>query len=250
MEHKMKQDISEHAKSYERQAAYYDAIYEAQGKDYKKESDQIRGVIEKHKQSGGNDLLDVGCGTSGHFAFLREWFTVEGLDIDQHMLQVARQRFPDITFHQGNMVDFDLGKQFDVVTCLFSAIGYAMTVPNLQSAIKSLERHTKPGGVVVVEPWFSPDQWKEGRPSTVFVDKPDMKLARINISEREDNISIMNFHFLVATQGNVEYFTELHEIGLFTKEEYMGAFEKAGLQTTFDPEGITGRGLYIGVKQY
>lgn len=248
MEQKMKQDTSEYAKSYERQAAYYDAIYEAQGKDYKKESDQIREVIEKYKKSNGNDLLDVGCGTGGHFAFLREGFTVEGLDIDQHMLQVARQRFPDITFHKGDMVNFDLSKQFNAVTCLFSAIGYAITVPNLQSTVKSLERHTKPGGVVIVEPWFSPEQWKVGRPAAVFVDKPDMKLARINISERRDNISIVNFHFLVATQGSVEYFSELHELGLFTKEEYTEAFEKAGLQTTFDLQGITGRGLYIGVK--
>lgn len=244
----MEQDTSEHAKSYERQAAYYDAIYEAQGKDYKKESDQIREVIEKYKKSDGNGLLDVGCGTGGHFAFLREWFTVEGLDIDQHMLQVARQRFPNITFHQGDMINFDLGKAFDVVTCLFSAIGYTITVPNLQSAVKTLERHTKPGGVVIVEPWFSPEKWKVGRSSAVFVDKPDMKLARINISERRDNISIVNFHFLVATPGNVEYFTELHEIGLFTEEEYLEAFKKAGLQTVFDPQGITGRGLYIGMR--
>ena len=176
----MKQDSLEHAKSYERQAAYYDAIYEAQGKDYRKEANQIHEVIDKHKKSEGNELLDVGCGTGGHFPFLREWYSIEGLDIDPRMLQVARQRFSDITFHQGDMVNFDLGKQFDVVTCLFSAIGYAMTVPNLQSAIKSFEHHTKPGGIVVVEPWFSPEQWKVGRPSAVFVDKPDMKLARIS----------------------------------------------------------------------
>jgi len=232
----MKQDLSKHAKSYERQAAYYDAIYETQGKDYKKESALIHKVIEENKRSKGNQLLDVGCGTGSHFPFLREWYSVEGLDIDPHMLKVARQRFPDITFHQGDMVNFDLGKQFDAVTCLFSAIGYAMTVPNLQSAIKSFERHTKPGGVVVIEPWFSPDQWKVGRPSAVFVDQPGMKLARINISERKDNISIINFHFLVATPGKVEYFTELHETGLFTKEEYLEAFKKAGLPVRFDPK--------------
>ncbi len=244
----MKQNASKHAKSYERQAAYYDAIYEAQGKNYKKESEQIHKVIEKYKKSAGNDLIDVGCGTGAHFTFLRQWYKPEGLDIDQRMLQVARQRFPNIIFHQGDMVNFDLGKAFDVVTCLFSAIGYAMTIPNLQSTIKSLERHVKPGGVVVVEPWFSPEKWIIGKPSAVFVNKPDMKLARINISERRDNISIMNFHFLVATPGNVEYFTELHEIGLFTEEEYLESFKKAGLQTVFDPQGITGRGLYVGVK--
>jgi ubiquinone/menaquinone biosynthesis C-methylase UbiE len=248
MDKVMKQDKKEYKHAYERQAVYYDAIYEAQGKNYLNEAEQIRKVIEKYKKTSGNGLLDVGCGTGGHFPYLREWYSLEGLDIDDQMLKVARQRHPDITFHQGDMVNFDLGKQFDVVTCLFSAIGYAMTVPNLQSAIKSLERHTKPGGVVVVEPWFSPEQWKEGRPSAVFVDKPDMKLARINISERKGNISIINFHFLVATPDNVEHFTELHEIGLFTKEEYLDSFEKTGLKTTHDPQGITGRGLYIGVK--
>ena len=104
----MKQDSSEHAKSYERQAAYYDAIYEAQGKDYRKEANQIHEVIDKHKKSEGNELLDVGCGTGGHFSFLKKWYSVEGLDIDPHMLQVARQRFPHITFHQGAMVNFHL----------------------------------------------------------------------------------------------------------------------------------------------
>jgi len=242
------QKLQKHAKSYVKQAEYYDAIYEAQGKDYKKESASIHKVIAKHSKLGGNKLLDVGCGTGSHFPYLKKWYSIEGLDIDPHMLNVARKRHPDFTFHQGDMVNFNLSNQYDAVTCLFSAIGYAMTVPKLQSAIKSLAHHTKPGGVVVVEPWFSPEQWSVGRPSAVFVAKPDIKLARINISERKGNVSIVNFHFLVGTQGNVEHFTELHEIGLFTKEEYMEAFKKADLKTTFDPEGITGRGLYIGIK--
>ena len=131
----MKQDNQEYQHAYERQAVYYDAIYEAQGKDYKKEAGQIRDIIEQYKKSSGNALLDVGCGTGGHFPFLKEWYSVQGLDIDEDMLKVARQRQPDITFHQGNMVNFDLSTQYDAVTCLFSAIGYAMTVPNLQSAI-------------------------------------------------------------------------------------------------------------------
>jgi len=104
------------------------------------------------------------------------------------------------------------------------------------------------GGVLVVEPWFAPDKWKVGEPSATFVDKPDLKIARVNISEREGDLSVINFQFLVATKGQVEHFTELHKLGLFTKQEYLSALKKAGLKTTFDPIGITGRGLYIGVK--
>lgn len=246
----MKQNSQENPGSYEREAVYYDAVYEAQGKDYKKESNQIHEVVQKNKKSKGNRLLDIGCGTGGHFPYLQNWYSVQGLDLDGNMLSIARQRHPDIAFYQANMTNFELGEQFDAVTCLFSAVGYTKTPESLKAAINTMGNHLKPGGVLVVEPWFSPDQWKVGRPSAVFIDKPDLKMARINVSEQKGNISVLNFHFLIGRDGNtdVEYFTELHELGLFTKEEYFEAFKEAGLETIHDPQGITGRGLYIGVK--
>ena len=39
--------------------------------------------------------------------------------------------------------------------------------------------------------------------------------------------------------------SEVHELGLFTKDELMGAFRSAGLQADYDPKGLTNRGLYI-----
>lgn len=242
------QSKSEILVTYEKQAEYYDAIYEAQGKDYAKESAQIHEVVKKYKKSLGNGLLDVGCGTGGHSAFLKEWYQVEGLDIDEHMLGVARKRFPEIPFHQGDMSEFNLAREFDAVTCLFSAIGYTQTPENMYKAIKQMGSHLKHGGVLVVEPWFSPDQWKMGTPHAVFVDKPGLKIARVNISDRKGDVSVINFHFLVAIQDKVEHFTELHELGLFNPDEYLKAFNLANLEVTHDQQGITGRGLYIGVK--
>jgi hypothetical protein len=81
------------------------------------------------------------------------------------------------------------------------------------------------------------------------VDEPRLKLARLNISERRDNLAVVNFHFLVATPQGVEHFTEFHELGLFTVEQYLLAFAQASLKTTHDPVGFSGRGLYIGVKE-
>jgi SAM-dependent methyltransferase len=250
----MKRQVKEHVStktyvpSYKKQATYYDAIYESQGKDYQKEARRIHEIIEQYKRSGSNNLLDVACGTGGHFPYLVKWYAVEGIDLDEDMLKVARERFPEGAFHQGDMADFQLGKEYDVITCLFSAIGYARTPEGMNKAIKNMSQHLAEGGMLIIEPWFTPEEWRVGDPRATFVDRPDLKIARVNISKRQGNIAIVNFHFLVGTKSGVEYFTELHELGLFTEGEYLAAIEGAGLDTARDAEGLTGRGLYIGVK--
>jgi hypothetical protein len=116
-----------------------------------------------------------------------------------------------------------------------------------------MARHLTPGGVLVLEPWFAPQQWQAGTPYATFVDRPDLKLVRMNVSERVGNVSVLRFHFLVATPAGVEYFTEVHELGLFTHTQYLEALVVAGLrpgsyERGLTGRGLTGRGLYIGVK--
>ncbi len=91
----------------------------------------------------------------------------------------------------------------------------------------------------------SPDEWKVGKPHLLVVDEPELKIARANTSGRDGRLSVVEFHYVVATPEGVEHFTELHELGLFTHEEYTAAFERAGLHVEHDPEGPMGRGLYI-----
>jgi ubiquinone/menaquinone biosynthesis C-methylase UbiE len=234
---------------FSKSAKYYDSIYLETGKDYAGEAEKVHGLIHMLKKTSGNSLLDVACGTGQHIVTLRKHYQVEGLDLDEKMLAIARAKFPDIPFHHASMLDFDLGREFDAVTCLFSSIGYVKTTPNLNRAIGNMARHLKPGGVLVVEPWISPEDWKSGKVHALFVDNTDFKLARMNISERKGNLAFFNFHYLVATDTGVEHFTELHELGLFTQEEYMAAFRSAGLSTMHDGEGLIGRGLYIGFKE-
>lgn len=133
-------------------------------------------------------------------------------------------------------------------TCLFSAIGHVKTGTKMRKAVTSMARHLKDGGILIVEPWFSPEQWKAGHMDANFVNQHDLKLARINISEREGKLSVNEMHYLVASKSGIRYFTERLEMGLFTPGEYLEAFETVGLDTFFDSEGLIGRGLYIGVK--
>jgi SAM-dependent methyltransferase len=230
-------------------AAFYDAIYETQGKNYAEEAQRVIMFIEQHKQSAAHNLLDAACGTGGHIPFLQTHYAVEGLDVDAGMLAIARQRCPLVTFHQADMVDFQLDRRFGAIICLFSSIGYVKTVARLQQTLQTMADHLEPGGVVLIEPWLTPDQYHPNTPHATFVNQPELKIARMNVSQVEDSLSVMEFHYLVATPEGVNHFTERHELGLFTPEDYVTAFEAAGLKVIFDREGLIGRGLYIGLQK-
>lgn len=226
-----------------RSAAIYDAVYSF--KDYAAEAARVHELVEE-RLAGATTLLDVACGTGKHLEVLRAWYRIEGLDLDGDLLEIARGRLVDVPLHEQDMTSFDLDRRFDVVTCLFSSIGYVGTVERLHAAVASMTRHLNPGGIVLVEPWFSPEAWTTGSPHLLTVDEPDLKVARVNVSQRDGPLAVMEFSYLVGTPAGVEHFSERHEAALFTDEEYRSAFAAAGLSVEHDRHGLIGRGLYLG----
>jgi SAM-dependent methyltransferase len=238
---------------YTKSASYYDAVYDViydpySGKDYKSESNRLRLLIRRYKRSDGKSLLDVAVGTGRHLYYLKAWFDVEGLDINRKMLAIAQERNPGVKFHQGDMLTFKLHKKFDVISCLFSAIGYMTTLAKLRRAIRNMALHLEPGGLLIIEPWITPRNFKSGKLHAVLVNQPELKLARIGRSLARGKISLIDFHYLIATPEDTRYFRETEKFGLFTHSEYLGAFGAAGLRVAYDRKGLTGRGLYVGIK--
>jgi ubiquinone/menaquinone biosynthesis C-methylase UbiE len=227
-------------------AAFYDLLYNF--KDYAAEAEKVRLVINAATNSSGRRLLDIGCGTGQHLLHLKEHFDAEGLDLDGELLAIARGRLPDLHFTHADMVDFDLGRRFDAVVCLFSSIGYVATLEKLHMTARTFTRHLEPGGVVVVEPWLTPDVFRPGHVHALLGEASDLKVARMSRSDLRADRWVLNFHYLVGTPEGVEYFTEQHHLGLFTNKDYLNAFADAGLHVNYDPNGISGRGLVIGVK--
>ena len=226
-------------------AHFYDAVYSF--KDYESESRRLRALIEERSQ-GASTLLDVACGTGKHLEQLRAWYEVSGLDLDPQLLEIAQERLGDVELHEGDMASFSLGRTFDVVTCLFSSIGYVGTVGRLDGAVATMAAHLNPGGLLIVEPWLTPEVWVADRPHLLSVDEPDLKIARMTISGREGRLAIMNFEYLIGTPAGIEAFSERHAAALFTDEEYRQAFAAAGLSVEHDPEGLIGRGLYVAQR--
>lgn len=229
---------------YRLSAAHYDAIYA--GKDYAAEAEQIRDLVTARRGRPGGRLLDVACGTGRHLAHLRAHFEAAGLDLEPGLLAEARRRLPGLPLHQGDMRAFDLGERFDVVTCLFSAIGYVRTRAGLARAFGAMARHLAPEGLLLVEPWFRPEQWRHASLHLKTVDEPDLKIARACTSELRGSLSVMDMHHLVSTPEGTRHFKERHVLGLFTVDEMRDGFQAAGLQADFQEPGLIGRGLWVG----
>lgn len=230
---------------FEKTAEFYDLIYT--WKDYEKESADLHELIQVYCQSDGKSLLDVACGTGKHLEYLQKWYQVEGLDLDKGLLKIAELRLPGTAFYHQDMIDFELGQQYDIVTCLFSAIAYTRSIDKLEQAVSAIRQHTRPGGIAIIEAWIYPDDFQEGYLSATYVDEPGIKVSRMSISRREGDISIFDFHYLIGTPDDIVHQVEHHELGLFTHQDYVNAIKKAGLEIVHhDPVGISGRGLYIG----
>jgi SAM-dependent methyltransferase len=227
-------------------ARYYDKIYSF--KDYQAEAQRLIAIIRDNLRSEGNRLLDVACGTGLHIEYLKEHFVIEGLDISQELLEIARQRNPNVLFHLADMMDFHLGHKYDVVTCLFGSIGYVKTLGNLGQAVRCMADHLVGGGILVIEPWFTPETWKPGTVHGVFIDEPDLKIARVNTSFVRGRISYFDLHYLIGTPEGTEHFVERHELGLFEQDEMDAALAGVGLEVIYDSEGLMGRGLFIGKR--
>ncbi len=221
----------------------YDAIYHF--KDYERECERLRALIDEFVPGAGT-ILDVACGTGEHAKFLNSRYRVDGVDINENYLRTARNKNPSGTYTRADMTDFSLGRAYDVVTCLFSAIGYVKTVERLERAIACMAHHVRTGGALMVEPWLSPDQWHPGAQFLHAGQIGKDKVCRMSLSLREGNLSVILLHYLRGTPGGIEHFSERLEFGLFTREEMTGAFESAGMEVRYDSEGLMGRGLYIG----
>ena len=235
-------------KMYMELAEYYDAS--VSWKDYRAECTLVHTLIMKHKKSAGRDFLDIACGTGNHIKYLKKHYKITGIDKNAGILKIAGDKFPGIEFVSADMTSFDLKRTFDAVICLYASIAYARSHTNLIKVISNISNHLKKGGVTIIEPFMTKDEFVEGKPFATFVDEPNLKIARMNVNRRQTDVAILDFHFLVATGAGVKHFIDKHKVGLFDRQEIQHAMENSGLSTTFIESGFQkDRGLFLGVKQ-
>jgi len=229
-------------------AEYYDALNDR--KDYRREAERLDSIVQRIGRRGGRKWLDVACGTGRHLEFLRRTYSAVGLDESPEMLRIARRRLPGVRLVRADMRTFRLKDRFDVVTCLFGAIGHLRTQSEVGKTFDNFARHLSPGGVAIIEPWIDPADFRPGMIDVRTSRSPTLTAVRCAFSVRRRDHSIIHWHFLLGQPGRgIRYCREIDTGLLLSQEELLRLMRRAGLLPRFLSRGlVAGRGLLVGVK--
>jgi SAM-dependent methyltransferase len=65
-----------------------------------------------------NHALDIGCGSSGRFfdLLLKSGFQVEGIDVSEKMIVLAKERHPNIPLHHADICTWSLPRKYDFIS--------------------------------------------------------------------------------------------------------------------------------------
>ncbi|MBD5778634.1 class I SAM-dependent methyltransferase [Pelagicoccus sp. NFK12] len=235
---------------YDRSAAYYDLIYRDL-KDYRDEAAKIDALLQRLSPIP-HRLLDAGCGTGEHARRLcrDHGYAVDGLDIEPEFASIAQTKNPSGSFRVGDMRDFDLKRSYDAILCLFSSIGYTETLQGLANAFTCFARHLPPGGWLVCEPWITPDAWRDGQVDSVTALDPKSgeTITRTRMGETDGLVSVLKIDYDIEDDASFRQFSEIHRLGLFTREQMRSALEAAGFQVTWLPMGLQSDSLIVAQK--
>jgi SAM-dependent methyltransferase len=141
--------------SYEVLAYYYDELMKEVEYDnwIKFFNDSISKYSFDNKKL---DVLDLGCGTGIFISHLSKGnYNVYGLDLSEDMLSIANERLEEIgvsaNLLQGNMTEFELEMQFDVITIFCDSLNYLTTDDDVKNTFKQVYKHLKPGGLLMFD---------------------------------------------------------------------------------------------------
>jgi SAM-dependent methyltransferase len=226
---------------YSASAEYYDLVYSK--KDYRGETDRLRELFRRCVPEG-RTILDIACGTGEHLRFLPE-YEVAGIDLEPALVRIASEKRPDGNFQVADMQRFELGRKFDLLICLFSAIGHLLTAEAILSALGCFKSHLAPGGAIFIEPFIEPNAWRAGEANIATGADGGRKVCRLMTSDRKGDVAILIGHHLFADGIDVRYAVERHELLLLDHDQWKDLFRRAGLSVEYLPDAFSSRGLYL-----
>ena len=139
--------------SYGALADWYDSLTE--DVDYEGLYDYLMAILRRNGVKPER-VLDMACGTGSlSVLFAENGSRCYGMDLSTDMLTRAFDKAQDMDnppmFLHGNMADFTLPEQVDVLVCMLDSFNYMAQPEQGVSAISCFARAVRPGGMLIFD---------------------------------------------------------------------------------------------------
>lgn len=103
------------------------------------------------KYRKGSKILELGCGTGINLLPLSKYFKIEGIDISEKMLKIAKKKIPGSVFYRQDIRKFSVKKKYDVILCLYDTINHIKGLKSWYSIFSKVSSHLTEEGVFIFD---------------------------------------------------------------------------------------------------
>ena len=197
-----------------------------------------------------SSILELGCGGGSLAAAFDSDRDVVLTDLAPEMLAVARKQNPHRRCVQGDMRTLRLPDTFSAVL-LHDAVMYITTLADLHAAIHTAAAHLDPGGVLIITPDATKEQFVERAVSGGRIGQPGVQVMEWHWDpdplDDTHQLDIVVLHR--DDRGTMHSMHESHTLGLFSAVAFIDALRANGLTPMVDliwddtlfPEVFAGR---------
>lgn len=195
-------------------------------------------------------LLELGSGGGNLASHLKKGFTMTLVDLSPEMLALSQTINPECRHLEGDMRSFRLDEFFDVVL-IEDAIMYITTADDLAATIQTCRAHLNPGGLAVIAPDWTLDEFTPGT-SHGGVDDPDGRGMRylewIHAPDDGATSYRTDFSYLIhEADGTTRCYSESHTLGIFPTEDWLAALRMSGFKPAIFPD-VEGRKIFVAQR--
>lgn len=250
--------MNENQINYKNAARFYDACF-----SHRKD---VAFYVDIVKEVGGGSVLELGCGTGRvTYASIPYAGEIVGLDYSEARIEFANAKleqfgtdYENLQFIVGDMRDFELGRQFDLVIIPFRGFQHILTREEQKAAFTCIHNHLKPSGRLVFDlfnpsiPLLASDEPFEEFSEGIEIEVEDKKVSLSAKLEGRDyftqTLAAQEIYHIKSTDGSEEKIILSFRSRYSFKDEVVSLLEICG----FDVRHVWGDFMYgeFGESEY
>ena len=221
---------------------------------YADEAAVFHGLIAHALGRDPSSLLELGSGVGHLAANMPDDLDQHLVDLAPAMIEASEKVNPTLSHHVADMRSLAIGRTFDAVL-LHDAVMYLLSEDDLAATFARVADHLEPGGVFVVRPDVTREEFEEGLLAGGRQAENGRAAQMMEWHwdpDPSDTTFRVDFAFLIREpDGTMACVHDPHTMGLFPHDTYAELMVAAGFELVApDPELLAEAGtVFIGRKR-